>query len=105
MAFKMKGFSGFKKTDVDEYLADSAGNAVENKILGIKESVKAIDEIQGNVSEIGQSAMKKKQDIVKSKEAQIKDLLSDIQKLKERNNPGDNNRIKKLEAEIKRLQS
>ncbi len=44
------------------------------------------------------------QDIVKSKEAQIKDLLSDIEKLKKRNNPGDNKRIKTIEAEIKRLQ-
>jgi hypothetical protein len=44
------------------------------------------------------------QDIVKSKEEQIKDLLSDIEKLKKRNNPGDDKRIKILEAEIKRLQ-
>ena len=44
------------------------------------------------------------QDIVKSKEAQIKDLLSDIEKLKKRNNPGDNKRIKTIEAEIRRLQ-
>ena len=45
------------------------------------------------------------QDIVKSKEAQIKDLLSDIEKLKKRNNPGDNKRIKTIEAKIRRLQS
>ena len=37
------------------------------------------------------------QDIVKSKEEQIKDLLSDIEKLKKRNNPGDDKRIKVLE--------
>ena len=44
------------------------------------------------------------QDIVKSKEEQIKDLLSDIEKLKKRNNPGDDKRIKVLEEEIKNLQ-
>ena len=44
------------------------------------------------------------QDIVKPKDAQIKDLQNDIIKLKERNNPGDNKRIKILEDEIKRLQ-
>ena len=45
------------------------------------------------------------QDIVKPKESQIKDLQNDIKILKERNNPGDDSRIKKLEAEINRLKS
>ena len=45
------------------------------------------------------------QDVVKSKEEQISDLLSDIQILKDRNNPGDKDRIKKLEEEIKRLKN
>ena len=45
------------------------------------------------------------QDIVKSKESQIKDLQNDIKILRERNNPGDDSRIKKLEAEINRLKS
>ena len=45
------------------------------------------------------------QDVFKSKEEQISDLLSDIQILKERNNPGDKDRIKKLEEEIKRLKN
>ena len=44
------------------------------------------------------------QDIVKSKEEQIKDLLSDIEKLKKRNNLGVNIRIKILEEEVKNLQ-
>ena len=45
-----------------------------------------------------------KQDIVKTKEEQIKDLLSDIEKLQKRNNPDDNKRIEVLKEEIQRLQ-
>ena len=44
-------------------------------------------------------------DIVKSKEEQIKDLQQDILKLKQRNNPGDNSKIKILEAEINKLKN
>ena len=45
------------------------------------------------------------QDKVKSKEEQIKDLQQDILKLKQRNNPGDNSKIKILEAEINKLKN
>ena len=45
------------------------------------------------------------QDTVKSKEEQIKDLQQDILKLKQRNNPGDNSKIKILEAEINKLKN
>ena len=45
------------------------------------------------------------QDIVKSKEDQIKDLKSDIAILKKRNKPGDEKRIKTLQDQINRLKN
>ena len=94
MSFKMRGFSPFtKKTD-----------PVKKPVGPVTPTTKA-DYMAREVFNLAQEQERNKdgQDIVKSKEDQIKDLQQDIAKLRNRNNPGDNKRIKTIQNEINRL--
>ena len=94
MSFKMRGFSPFtKKTD-----------PVKKPVGPVTPTTQA-DYMAREVFNLAQEQERNKdgQDIVKSKEDQIKDLQQDIAKLRNRNNPGDNKRIKTIQNEINRL--
>jgi|TARA_Y100000361_G_C10896372_1_gene206770 hypothetical protein len=95
MAFKMKGYSPYtKKTD-----------PVKKPVGPVTGDVKAEYGKRQVFNLIQDQETKDGYDRISSVEDEIKDLQQDIAKLRNRNNPGDDKRIKTIQNEINRLKN
>ena len=102
MAFRMKGFTPFTKNGIKVEPASMAPTALEAKAASATPESMTYDKYQEWLAK-NKPKDPPKQDIVKPKEEQIKDLNKDINMLLNKGASEDDDRIISMRKEIERL--